>query len=97
MVIGIVYYTQQLFCKFFVIIFDYTDDLDGYFESEAERDAEAFGQKLFFDVTGVNLVSESPNYASGNKKIKNMTLKKMKHLKLNKVYIGKIKGLLGFL
>ena len=70
--------------------------MDEYFMSEEENDAEAFANKFFYELTGVDTIAASPGYASGNKEIIKKIRKLEKDIELDMGRIHVLKKLLGF-
>lgn len=64
--------------------------------SEEENDAEAFANKLFYELTGVDIIVASPGYASGNKEIIKRMRKLEKDIELDMGRVLILKKLLGF-
>ena len=67
-----------------------------YLMSEEENDAEAFANKLFYELTGVDTITANPGYASGNKEVIKKVRKLEKDIDLDMGKIHVLRMLLGF-
>lgn len=62
--------------------------------SDAETDAEAFAIKVIRLVTGHDIISETPNYANGNKEVRKKIRIMENDIKLNKDDLGEIREII---
>ena len=67
-----------------------------YSRCPSEIDAEAFANKLFFDVTGFDTIRRNPKYAQGDKEVKALVLKAEREIELDEEVITRLQMFLGF-
>lgn len=70
------------------------EDLDAYFNSISELDAEAFATKLFFEITEFDELTENPTYANGNESVKQKISNLRDEIFIGEEFITKLQDLL---
>lgn len=74
----------------------YKDSLDRYYNSLSEIDAEAFANKLEYEIFGDSQI-DTDEYLEGNEEVRIKVAKQMESIEIDEEKLYTLKGLLGYL